>query len=75
MEGLSNAGLLNARPTSFDGWETLTPPSPVNWGVFGRFRKLKTEPPPRVWAERELIVIRSNMDMRYRSVSENKIDA
>jgi hypothetical protein len=68
MEGFNKAGLLKARPTSFEGCETLTPPRPVNWGVFGRLRKLKTEPPPRVWAETELIAKRSSMVWMYLSL-------
>jgi hypothetical protein len=48
MAAVSSAGLVNAMPTSFDVWDTFTPPSPVNCGVFGSFRKLKTELPPRV---------------------------
>src|SRR5262245_6140796 len=48
MPDVRSAGFVNAMPTSFDVWETLTPPRPVNCGVFGSFRKLKTELPPRV---------------------------
>ena len=51
MDGLSSAGLLKARPTSLDVWEILTLPKAVSWGVLESLRKLKTELPPRVWAE------------------------
>jgi len=48
MPAVSSAGFVKAIPTSFDVWDTFTPPRPVNCGVFGSFRKLKTEFPPRV---------------------------
>jgi len=37
-------------PTSFDVWETFSPPRPVNCGVLDNFKKLKIELPPRVCA-------------------------
>jgi hypothetical protein len=57
MEGLNKDGLLKARPTSFEVWETFTPPKAVNCGVLGSLRKLNTELPPRVWA---LLLIEKN---------------
>jgi hypothetical protein len=48
MLGVRSAGFVNAIPTSFEVWETFTPPRPVNCGVFGSFKKLKTELPPSV---------------------------
>ena len=44
----NNPGLLNARPTSFEAAEILTPPKAVSRGVLGNFKKLKTEFPPSV---------------------------
>jgi hypothetical protein len=50
---LRSEGLLNARPTSFDGTETFIPPKAVSWGVWGSFKKLNTELPPIVCANRD----------------------
>ena len=49
----NKAGLLNASPTSFDVTETFVPPNAVSSGVWGSFRKLKTELPPMVCANRD----------------------
>ena len=50
MHSERGVSLLTASPTSADVTETFVPPKAVSCGVFGSFKKLKTELPPMVWA-------------------------
>ena len=71
MEGIRSAGSLNAMPTSVVGWDTFTPPRAVSCGVFGTFRKLKTELPPKACAFAKMEMERANMSDGIRKPYEN----
>ena len=53
MSFFNSEGLLNAKPTSLDVTDTFTPPKAVSCVVFGSFKKLNTELPPIVCANRD----------------------
>jgi hypothetical protein len=62
--------LLNAKPTSFEVTDTFTPPKAVSCGVWGSFKKLNTELPPIVCANRDEEIRADNISMiRRRELS------
>jgi hypothetical protein len=61
MVGFKSAGLLNASPISWEGWDTFIPPSDVNCGVGESCKKLNTALPPRVCADNWLNRARKSM--------------